>query len=80
MNKEELWNQFVAKNPSFADPDAQITMTARGLRKFYEQTWKFSNNNGFDKGLSFAKKNPDPTDPYKQFMSGIFKDKRQGKI
>lgn len=38
MTKKELWAAYVAKNPSFAG-DGNITMSARGLRKLFDQTW-----------------------------------------
>ena len=38
MTKEELWNTYVAKNPSF-EGDGNVTMSAKGLRKMFDQTW-----------------------------------------
>jgi hypothetical protein len=38
MTKKELWRQYVAKNPSF-EGDDNITMSAAGLRKLFNQTW-----------------------------------------
>ena len=38
MKKSQLWKIYVAKNPSFAG-DGNITMSARGLRKLFDQTW-----------------------------------------
>ena len=44
MTKEELWKIYCEKNPSFnrQTPDNIITMTARGLKKLCEQTWKIA--------------------------------------
>ena len=47
MKKSQLWKIYVAKNPSFAG-DGNITMSARGLRKLFEQTWDFAFHEGED--------------------------------
>jgi hypothetical protein len=47
MKKSELWKIYVAKNPSFAG-DGNITMSARGLRKLFDQTWDFAFHEGED--------------------------------
>lgn len=38
MNKQELWSAYVARNPSFAK-GGNVTMTADGLKKLFDQTW-----------------------------------------
>ena len=38
MSRGELWSKYVARNPSF-DGEGMVTLSARGLRKLYEQTW-----------------------------------------
>lgn len=38
MKKSELWKKYAAKNPSF-NGDGNITLSARGLRKLFDQTW-----------------------------------------
>ncbi len=40
MTKDQLWAAYVAKNPTFGDPSNQITLTARGLKKLFDQTWE----------------------------------------
>ena len=45
MKKSELWKIYVAKNPSFAG-DGNITMSARGLRKLFDQTWDLAFHEG----------------------------------
>ena len=45
MKKSELWKIYVAKNPSFAG-DGNITMSARGLRKLFDQTWDLAIHEG----------------------------------
>jgi hypothetical protein len=47
MKKSQLWKIYVAKNPSFAG-DGNITMSARGLRKLFEQTWDYAYEQGED--------------------------------
>ena len=45
MKKSQLWKIYVAKNPSFAG-DGNITMSARGLRKLFDQTWDLAFHEG----------------------------------
>jgi hypothetical protein len=47
VKKSQLWKIYVAKNPSFAG-DGNITMSARGLRKLFDQTWDFAFHEGED--------------------------------
>ena len=47
MKKQELWSKYVERNPSF-DGDTTITMSARGLRKMFNQTWDIA----FEAGLN----------------------------
>ena len=47
MKKSQLWKIYVAKNPSFAG-EGNITMSARGLRKLFDQTWDFAFHEGED--------------------------------
>jgi hypothetical protein len=39
MNKSDLWRIYCDKNPQFANDDAKITMTGRGLQKLFDQTY-----------------------------------------
>ena len=41
MTREELWRKFAERNPSF-DGDGMVTLSARGLRKLFRQTWDFA--------------------------------------
>jgi len=41
MTREELWNTYCKRNPSFAG-DGEITMSARGLKKLFDQTWEIA--------------------------------------
>ena len=45
MKKSQLWKIYTAKNPSFAG-DGNITMSARGLRKMFDQTWDLAIHEG----------------------------------
>ena len=45
MKKSQLWKIYVAKNPSFAG-DGNVTMSARGLRKLFDQTWDLALHEG----------------------------------
>jgi len=47
MKKSQLWNKYVAKNPSF-DGNGNITMSANGLRKLFHQTWEIAFEAGFN--------------------------------
>lgn len=42
MNKEELWDAYCARNPQFAEPGKQITLTSDGIKKLFEQTWEIA--------------------------------------
>lgn len=41
MSREELWRKFAERNPSF-EGDGSVTLSARGLRKLFRQTWDFA--------------------------------------
>ena len=47
MKKSQLWKIYVAKNPAF-ERDGNITMSARGLRKLFDQTWDLAYHEGED--------------------------------
>lgn len=38
MTKNELWNIYVKRNPSF-NGNENITMSAKGLKKLFDTTW-----------------------------------------
>jgi len=46
MTKQQLWSKYVDKNPSF-DGLGTVTMSARGLRKMFNQTWDVAFESGF---------------------------------
>jgi hypothetical protein len=41
MTRDELWRKFAERNPSF-DGEGSVTLSARGLRKLFAQTWDFA--------------------------------------
>ena len=45
MTKSKLWRIYTDKNPAFVG-DGQVTMTAAGLRKLFDQTYE----QGFEQG------------------------------
>ena len=45
MKKSQLWKIYVAKNPSFAG-EGNVTLSARGLRKMFDQTWDLAFHEG----------------------------------
>lgn len=47
MTKNELWRIYVKKNPSF-EGDGNVTMSAKGLRKFFDTTWDTAYYDGED--------------------------------
>ena len=38
MTKNELWNIYVKRNPSF-NGKGNVTMSANGLKKLFDTTW-----------------------------------------
>lgn len=49
MNSAELWEAYSTRNPSF-NGDGQVTMSAAGLRKLFEQTWSIAYDSGHRTG------------------------------
>ncbi len=45
MTRSELWSAYTAKNPAFAG-GGNITMSAEGLRKLFNQTWDKAEEHG----------------------------------
>lgn len=53
MNKEELWHIYVRNNPVFAAEDmTKVQITARGMRKLFEQTWDIAYRAGVAKATA----------------------------
>ncbi|PAW76797.1 MAG: hypothetical protein B9S32_13750 [Verrucomicrobia bacterium Tous-C9LFEB] len=65
MKRDELWKVYVAKNPVFAAPDATVTLTARGLKKMFEQTYDHGFKAGVRSGMTLER-------GLSSFKSGLF--------
>lgn len=70
MSKDELWQAYAARNPSFAS-EGYVTMSAAGLRKLFEQTWDIAFNQGSRQAELVAKVG----NPGSDFFSAIFGQK-----
>lgn len=71
MKKEELWAKYVAKNPQF-EGDGNVTLSARGLRKFFEQAYDQGHAQGIGNGRALERRHSTPksnTDPMDLFDS-----------
>ena len=55
MTKDQLWAKYAAANPAFEVVGGNVTMTAKGLRKLFEQTWDIAESHGFDNGKAWQK-------------------------
>jgi len=49
MTKEELWDLYTAKNPTF-EGEGTVTMTTAGLRKLFDQTYDQAHAQGIKNG------------------------------
>jgi len=47
MKKSQLWKIYCAKNPAF-ERDGNVTLSTRGLRKLFDQTWDYAFHEGED--------------------------------
>ena len=45
MKKSQLWKIYTAKNPAF-ERDGNVTLSTRGLRKLFDQTWDLAYEEG----------------------------------
>jgi hypothetical protein len=45
VKKSQLWKIYTAKNPAF-ERDGNVTLSTRGLRKLFDQTWDFAFHEG----------------------------------
>lgn len=53
MTSTELWEAYSTRNPSF-DGEGQVTLSAAGLRKLFNQTWSIAHDTGYRRGLREA--------------------------
>lgn len=73
MTRDELWAAYATKNPAF-NGDGSVTMSARGLRKLFDQTWDNAFDTGFESGYSHKQPPACPPD-----ISSVFGDIFGGK-
>jgi len=52
MKKDELWQIYADRNPAFLADGAKFT--AKGLRKFFDQTWDIAHKQGVANGRALA--------------------------
>jgi hypothetical protein len=45
VKKSQLWKIYCAKNPAF-ERDGNVTLSTRGLRKLFDQTWDLAYHEG----------------------------------
>ena len=70
MTRIELWVIYCKRNPQFLDEEAKITLTARGLKKFFDQTWEEAHSQGVANGRALAAQEK----PKDNGMGDLFKD------
>ena len=54
MTKEELWGIYVAQNPKFGVDGETVTLSTRGLKKLFEQTYDLAHAQGVANGKAFS--------------------------
>lgn len=59
MQRDELWAAYYKRNPSFSGT-GDITMSAAGLKKLFDQTFEAGHKLGLENGKALAGK---PTKP-----------------
>ena len=64
MTKDDLWKIYCGKNPAFADDDALVTLTSRGLKKLFGQTWDMAMERGRAEGVAAASKSKSRLDEF----------------
>ena len=70
MTKKELWAKYVEKNPSF-DGLGTVTMSARGLRKMFNQTWDIAFEAGFNQEFEDDGEEDDYPEPIRGSTSAM---------
>ena len=69
MTKQQLWQIYTTKNPSFIT-DESVTMTATGLKRLFDQTW----DQGFQAGSEQSNQaTPTPPNPMDELFRGFMK-------
>jgi hypothetical protein len=70
MTKKELWAKYAEKNPSF-DGLGTVTMSARGLRKMFNQTWDIAFEAGFNQEFEDDEEEDDYPEPIKHNVDAM---------
>lgn len=70
MQKEEVWAQYIKKNPKFATEGASFT--ASGLKKFFDVTWEAAHSLGVTNGraIESSKKKDGSQFDFSKFFGG----------
>jgi len=71
MKKSSLWAIYCRKYPQFAQ-DGEITLTAKGLRKFFDTTWDTAYYDGEPEERDHHNHYSDNTPPTVDFLKSIF--------
>lgn len=62
MKKSELWAIYTKKYPQFAG-EGNITLSAKGLRKLFDQTWDYAYYQGVaEEEITFPQNQENPID------------------
>ena len=56
MQASELWLKYCERNASFRDPDGEVTMSVRGLKKLFDQTFEHGHKLGVSNGNAMAER------------------------
>jgi len=69
MTQQELWSAYCARNPSFSG-DGEVTMSAGGLKKLFDQTWQFAEQHGvaIEKERSNCLTDDRSSDPFAELL------------
>ena len=68
MRQHELWARYCASNPDFAKEDARITLTGRGLKKLFDQTYEMAHKEGVANGKAMERKKQASSNPFGNFF------------
>ena len=74
MTSAELWEAYATRNPSF-DGEGQVTLSASGIRKLFNQTWSIAYDSGYRRGLREGvertkRDSAPPSDLFKEIFGG----------
>lgn len=68
MKKSELWAIYTKKYPQFAG-EGNITLSAKGLRKLFDQTWDYAYYQGVaEEEITYSQNPENPIDALNQIF------------